>query len=125
VLDASDVPNDNLLALKRLGYPEYPVYGSNGTLAKRGSIVEVKASHSGDPRSGLSTRDRAQIRDYIEYARNLRGRAATETDPVLRAQMEKAKVELFTDYPKPTKGEFKKYLEGENPVLEWKPIPRR
>ena len=106
-------------------YPEYPVHGPNGTLAKRGSIVEVKASHSGDPRSGLSTRDRAQIRDYIEYARALRQRAATETDPVLRAQLEKAKVELFTDYPKPTRGEFKQYLEGANPILEWKPIPGR
>lgn len=104
-------------------YPEYPVNGPNGTLAKRGSIVEVKASHSGNPRSGLSTRDRAQIRDYIEYARDLRRRAATETDPVLRAQMEKAKVELFTDYPKPTRGEFKRYAdEG---ILDWKEIPGR
>jgi hypothetical protein len=101
------------------------VQGPSGTLLQRGTIVEVKASQSGSARSGLSTRDRAQLRDTIDYARELRRRAATETDPVLRAQMQKAKVELFTDYPKPTKGEFKQYLEGENPILEWKPIPRR
>jgi hypothetical protein len=37
--------------------------------------------------------------------------------------MGKAKVELFTDYPKPTKGEFWRYVEEER-ILDWKPIPR-
>jgi hypothetical protein len=105
-------------------YPEFPVNGPDGTLRQRGSIVEVKASHSGDPSSGLSARDRVQIRDYIEYARDLRRRAAAEPDPVLRKQMANAKVELFTDYPEPTKGEFKDYVKTEG-ILEWKPIPRK
>jgi hypothetical protein len=104
-------------------YPEFPVHGPNGTLARRGSIIEVKASHSGNPRSGISTRDRAQIRDYVEYARDLRRRAATETDSVLQAKMRNARVELFTDYPRPTRCEFKLYVdEG---ILEWKEIPRQ
>jgi hypothetical protein len=103
-------------------YPEFPVHGPNGTLMKRGSIVEVKASRSGDSSSGLSTRDRAQVRDYIQYARELRRRASAETDSLLREKMANVKVELFTDFPAPTKGEFNNYIkEG---VLEWKPIPR-
>src|SRR5262249_38248967 len=65
--------------------PDFAVHGPNGTLMLRESIVEVKASHSSSARSGLSSRDRAQIRDAIEHTRELRRGAANETDPVLRA----------------------------------------
>jgi hypothetical protein len=103
--------------------PELQVHGPEGSLLKRGSIIEVKATRSASARSGLSGRDRRQIRDYIRYARDLQRRAAAETDPVLRGRMENAKVELFTDYPKPTRGEFADYIE--EGILDWKGIPEQ
>lgn len=94
-------------------YPEFRVEGPEGSLAKRGSIVEVKASHEASSRSGLSARDRAQLRDYVTHVRALR---AEGTVPA-------AKVEVFSDYRAPVRGEFRRYID--QGLLEWNPIPRQ
>ena len=92
-------------------YPEFRVHGPEGSLATRHSLVEVKVSRNAIARSGLSARDRAQLRDYVAHVRELRASGG----------LADAKVELFTNHTKPTRGEFRRYIqEG---LLEWKPIP--
>jgi hypothetical protein len=83
--------------------------------------MEVKASHLrnfGD----LSSRSRAQILDAVGYARRLRGRSGMVHDPQIRAILENAHVEVFSDLAAPTRGRFYRLIE--QGLLKWSPIPR-
>lgn len=83
--------------------------------------MEVKASHLknfGD----LSSRSRAQLLDAVAYARRLRARAGMVRDPQVRAILENAHVEVFSDLAAPTRGRF--YGLIQRGLIKWSPIPR-
>ena len=101
--------------------PDFPVRGPQSSIRLRGAVMEVKASHLknfGD----LSSRSRAQILDAVGYTRRLRGRSGMVRDPQIRAILENAHVEVFSDLAAPTRGRF--YRLVEQGLIKWSPIPR-
>jgi hypothetical protein len=101
--------------------PDFPVRGPQGSVRQRGTIIEVKASR--DKKFGkLSGLSRQQIRDAVEFVRSLRDKASLVKDPTFKSLLENAHVEVFSDLPQPTRGEFWKLMR--KGVLDWKAIPR-
>ncbi len=106
---------------RKIRIPDLLVRGPDGSLYLRGTVVEVKAS--GKTKFGnLSGPSRKQIEDAVKYVTRLREKAGIVKDPRLRALLEHARVEVFSDLDKPTVGKFAEFIEQQ--LLEWKPIPR-
>jgi hypothetical protein len=101
--------------------PDLEVRGPNGSVRLRGSVIEIKASrysNFGD----MSARGRAQILDQVAYVRRLRGKASLVNDPGVRALLENAHVEVFSDLVAPTRGRFYRLIQ--QGLIKWRPIPR-
>lgn len=58
----------------------------------------------------------------VAYVRKIRDKANLVKDPALRAKLGNVKVEVFSDLPKPKRGEFWELIKDE--LIDWKPIPR-
>jgi hypothetical protein len=78
--------------------PDLKFRGRSGSVRVRGTIIEVKAS-TGKTFGDLSARARAQIEDAIAFAQLLREKAKQVKDPRIKASLEKAHVEVFSDLP--------------------------
>lgn len=101
--------------------PDLQVRGRTGSLRLRGSVVEVKASrysNFGD----LPGRGRAQILDDLAYVRRLRAKASLVRDPSVRAILENAHVDVFSDLAAPTRGRFLQLMR--QGLIKWQAIPR-
>jgi len=82
---------------------DFKLTGERGSFMVRGSLMDAKASGSGGKTFGaLSSRDRSQIRDAINFVKDLRAQ-----DPETFGNL---KFELFTDVEAPTTGEFADYV---------------
>ena len=90
--------------------PDLKVRGQEGSVRLRGTIVEVKAS-TGSTFGDLSHRSRQQIREAVDYARRLRSKAYLVKDPEVTNLLRNARVEIFTDLPAPTSGQFARLRE--------------
>lgn len=101
--------------------PDLKVRGPDGSLRLRGTVVEVKAS-TGTKFGDLSQRARDQIRDAVDYVKAVRQKSSLVKEPATKELLQNAKVEVFSDLPAPTRGEFKNLID--QGLLEWKPIPR-
>ena len=101
--------------------PDLLFRGPQGSVRLRGSVVEVKASR-GTKFGDLSKRSRDQIRDAVDYLRGLREKASLVDDAETKQLLRNARVEVFSDLPMPTRGEFARLIE--RGLVEWKPIPR-
>ena len=96
--------------------------GPQGSVRHRGAIIEIKASATGQTFGSLPARGRRQILDAVDYALRLRDKATLVKDPNVRKPLSSARVEIFSDLPKPTRGKFARLIE--RGLIEWKPIPR-
>jgi len=108
----------------KAGYrlPDLKFKGPKGSLVKRGSLIEVKAS-TGDDFKELSGQSRKQVKDEIAFVLKVRTKAANVKNPALRTLLQKAHVEVFSDLREPTKGPFATLIEDK--VLVWRRIPRQ
>ncbi len=105
-------------------YPETLRFrGRDGSIRTRGTVIEIKASAAGQTFGDLPARGRQQIVDAVDYAQLLREKASLVKDPNVRELLSNARVEIFSDLPKPTRGKFARLIE--RGLVEWKPIPRR
>ena len=100
---------------------DFPHRGREGSIRLRGTVIEVKAS-AGTKFGDLSGRSRQQIKDAINYVWSLRSKASLVKNPAVKALLENAHVEVFSDLAKPKRGEFAELIRKD--LLEWKPIPR-
>jgi hypothetical protein len=107
--------------------PEYLLHGPEGSVTKRGWVVEVKAS-SGTKFGDLPSRDRKQIKDYVSYAKQLRSDATAMSDKDFTARYganavsarelyKNAHVQVFSDLPAPKSGKYKKMMD--DGYLRW------
>jgi RHS repeat-associated protein len=101
--------------------PDLKVRGHQGSFRLRGTVIEVKASR-GSTFGELSQRSRQQRVDAVTYARRLRARAEMVKDPQVRAVLENAHVEVFSDVAAPVRGKYADLIE--EGLIEWKAIPR-
>jgi hypothetical protein len=90
---------------------DFPHRGQEGSVRLRGTVVEVKASATGTKFGDLSDRSRQQIKDAIEFVLTLRSKASLVKDPTVKALLEKAHVEVFSDLPRPKTGQFATLIE--------------
>jgi hypothetical protein len=95
--------------------------GPDGSIRLRGTIIEVKAS-TGTKFGDLSGRSRKQILDAVEFVVTLRSKVNLVKDPTFKALLRNARVEVFSDLPKPITGQFAALIRDK--LLEWKPIPQ-
>ena len=102
--------------------PDLKFRGLEGSIRRRGTIIEVKAS--GLTKFGdLSKRSREQILDMVTFVRRLRAKASLVKDSALAERLKNAHVEVFSDLAAPTRGKFRDLIEEETPI-KWQPIPR-
>jgi hypothetical protein len=104
-------------------YPDLRVWGRDGSIRTRGTVIEIKASAAGQTFGDLPARGRQQIVDAGDYAQRLRENASLVKDSKVRELLSNARVEIFSDLPKPTRGKFARLIE--RGLVEWKPIPRK
>jgi hypothetical protein len=128
--------------------PDLKLWGPNGSILKKGSIVEIKASTL-DTFGDMSSRSRHQTEDMISAAEEMRA-IATQTSPenlqkALRDKgyvipgpdwtleeakqyqeaLKKVKVEVYSHMNGPESGDFELETRGANPLLVWNKEPRQ